>query len=321
VLGVAVLVLFVPDLRWKAEPGAAQASPRAVGGLLRDRRVVALAVAAGLLGLVTVSDGFVYLSLQRKLAAPADVFPLFLLGSSAVYLVLAIPLGRLADRIGRRTVFIAGHVGLVLLYLLLLSEFVPGWHRRQDAVRSPAGRGRGGGPVSDGGTPVKISRARVVAFAAIAVLVIAGGGTYVLRAARQSDAAVAAAAASESAAPRLDAAAVLKLPHLVVRNTALGPSNGEIAVVPLSNPGGPRAIVDVRCERVYSVARGGFCLTAHRGVVTTYQGQLLGPDLQPERNVKVVGGPSRPRLSPDATRAASTVFVSGHSYRTPASPR
>jgi len=55
------------------------------------------------------------------------VFPLFLLGSSAVYLVLAIPLGRLADRIGRRTVFIAGNVGLVLLYLLLLLAFVPAW--------------------------------------------------------------------------------------------------------------------------------------------------------------------------------------------------
>jgi MFS family permease len=84
-------------------------------------------VAAGLLGLVTVSDGFVYLSLQRELDAPADVFPLFLLGSSAVYLVLAIPLGRLADRIGRRTVFIAGHVGLALLYLLLLFPVLPAW--------------------------------------------------------------------------------------------------------------------------------------------------------------------------------------------------
>src|SRR6185312_7018241 len=161
-------------------------------------------------------------------------------------------------------------------------------------VRPPVGPGRGGGPVSKpedrrgeggaGGAPVRIGRGRVVAFAVIAVLVIAGGGTYVLRAARQSDAAVAAAAAS--ATPRLDAAAVLTVPHLVVRNTALGPSNGEIALVPLSNPGGPRALVDVRCERVYSVAAGGFCLTAHRGVVTTYQGRLLGPDLHPVRDVK-----------------------------------
>jgi hypothetical protein len=32
------------------------------------------------------------------------------------------------------------------------------------------------------------------------------------------------------------------------------------------------------------------------------------------RDVKIVGSPSRARLSADATRAASTVFVTGHSY-------
>jgi hypothetical protein len=164
------------------------------------------------------------------------------------------------------------------------------------------------------GAPVKLGRGRVIAFAIVAVLVIAGGGTYVLREARRSNAEASAAAASESAAPKLDAAAVLRVPHLVVRNTALGPSNGEIALVPLSDPSGPRAMVDLRCERVYAVAAGGFCLSAHRGVVTTYSGTLLGPDLQPGRQVKIVGGPSRARLSADAQRAASTVFVSGHSY-------
>jgi MFS family permease len=127
VVGVAVLVVFVPDVRWQAQPGAPKVSGRAIAGLLKDRRLVALTVAAGLLGLVTVSDGFVYLSLQRRLEVPAEVFPLFLLGTSAVYLVLAIPLGRLADRIGRGKVFLAGHAGLVLLYLLLLAGAVPGW--------------------------------------------------------------------------------------------------------------------------------------------------------------------------------------------------
>lgn len=127
VLGVAVLVVFVPDVRWQALPGAPKVSGRAIAGLLKDRRLVALTVAAALLGLVTVSDGFVYLSLQRRLEVPAEVFPLFLLGTSAVYLVLAIPLGRLADRIGRGKVFLAGHSGLVLLYLLLLAGAVPDW--------------------------------------------------------------------------------------------------------------------------------------------------------------------------------------------------
>ena len=127
ILGVAVLVVFVPDVRWQAQPGAPKVSSRAVAGLLKDRRLVALTVAAGLLGLVTISDGFVYLSLQHRMQVPAEVFPLFLLGSSAVYLVLAIPLGRLADRIGRAKVFLGGHVGLVVLYLLLLTGVVPIW--------------------------------------------------------------------------------------------------------------------------------------------------------------------------------------------------
>lgn len=124
-LGLAVLALFVPNVRWAAEPGQ-RATLRAVGRLLRDRRVLSLVVAAGLLALVTVSDGFVYLSLQRRLSVPAEVFPLFLLASSAVYLVLAVPVGRLADRVGRRTVFVAGHVGLLAVYGLLLAP-VPGW--------------------------------------------------------------------------------------------------------------------------------------------------------------------------------------------------
>lgn len=157
-------------------------------------------------------------------------------------------------------------------------------------------------------------RARIVAFTVVAVLVIAGGGVYLLRAARDSSARQKAAAVAEQSAPRLDAATVLKEPHLVVRNTALGPSYGKIAIVPVDEPGGPRAIVDVDCDRVASVAAGAYCLQAHRGVVTTYDGQLLGPDLAPTRDVKILGGPSRARLSADGSRAASTVFVAGHSY-------
>lgn len=125
-IGVALLVLVVPDIRWAPVEGAARASLRGVGRLLHDRRMLSLTVAAGLLGLVTVSDGFVYLSLQQRLQVPAEVFPLFLLASSAVYLVLAIPMGRLADRVGRRTVFVGGHLGLLALYLLLLAP-TPDW--------------------------------------------------------------------------------------------------------------------------------------------------------------------------------------------------
>jgi len=107
----------------KAGKGAGEqrASLRGIGGLLADRRLLLVTVVAGVLALVTVSDSFVYLTLQKKLAAAAEVFPLFAFGSALAYLVLAVPFGRLADRIGRRTVFIGGHISLLGCYLVLLA--------------------------------------------------------------------------------------------------------------------------------------------------------------------------------------------------------
>lgn len=120
VIGLAVLALFVPNLRWSADGSGQRASLRGIGRLLADRRLRMVTVVAGVLALVTVSDGFVYLTLQRKLASSTEVFPLFALGTATTYLALAVPFGRLADRVGRRTVFVGGHIGLLGSYLMLL---------------------------------------------------------------------------------------------------------------------------------------------------------------------------------------------------------
>lgn len=117
-VGLLVLLLFVRD-----RPGApgqeSAASWRAGVRLLGDAPFRRLCVCAALLGVATVSDAFVYLVLQRELAIPAHWFPLLPLGTAGVYLLLAIPVGRLADRIGRRRVFLAGHVVLGGVYVLL----------------------------------------------------------------------------------------------------------------------------------------------------------------------------------------------------------
>ncbi|WP_405764824.1 MFS transporter [Streptomyces sp. NBC_01538] len=127
VLGVLVLVLFVPGKRGGARPddaGAADGKPpvrvREALALLKLPRLRALAGCAALLGLTTVSDAFVYLLLQRRADIGDAWFPLLPLGTAAVFLLLAVPLGALADRIGRRTVFLAGHVSLLTGYALLL---------------------------------------------------------------------------------------------------------------------------------------------------------------------------------------------------------
>ncbi|PKW12103.1 Sugar phosphate permease [Streptomyces sp. 1222.5] len=123
VLGVLVLVLFVPGRR-RGAPGAEERRPpvrvREALALLRLPRLRALAGCAALLGLTTVSDAFVYLLLQRRAGIGDEWFTLLPLGTAAVFLLLAVPLGALADRIGRRTVFLAGHAGLLTAYALLL---------------------------------------------------------------------------------------------------------------------------------------------------------------------------------------------------------
>ncbi|NEA99266.1 MFS transporter [Streptomyces sp. SID13726] len=88
--------------------------------LLRLPRLRALAGCAALLGLTTVSDAFVYLLLQRRAGIAEQWFTLLPLGTAVVFLLLAVPVGALADRIGRHTVFLAGHVALLIGYGLLL---------------------------------------------------------------------------------------------------------------------------------------------------------------------------------------------------------
>jgi MFS family permease len=122
-LGVLVLVLFVPGPGKQREAGGSGKPPVRVGealALLRLPRLRALAGCAALLGLTTVSDAFVYLLLQRRAGIGEEWFPLLPLGTAAVFLLLAVPIGALADRIGRRGVFLAGHLGLLIAYALLL---------------------------------------------------------------------------------------------------------------------------------------------------------------------------------------------------------
>jgi MFS family permease len=118
VLGLAVLLFFVPDLRparAAAEPD--QPMPRPSLRILANRRFGALVAAAGLLGVLTVGDGFIYLTLYENDGLPAHYFPLLYVGTNFAYLALAVPLGRLSDRVGRRHVFVAGHVALLAAYL------------------------------------------------------------------------------------------------------------------------------------------------------------------------------------------------------------
>jgi MFS family permease len=114
VLGCAVLWAFVRERPALAE-GTAVRRP-ALRGLVADRRLRRVAVVSFVLGLLTVSDSFLYLLLRDRGAVEARFFPLLFVGTAAVYLLLAVPLGRLADRLGRVPVLLGGHVALLLTY-------------------------------------------------------------------------------------------------------------------------------------------------------------------------------------------------------------
>ncbi len=120
-IGVLVLAVLVPNLRTRAaraDRAERRRDHRAAWAALRRgpfRRVLA---AAGILGLVTIGDGFVYLALQDRNDFAAQWFPLLYVGTNAAFLALAIPLGRLADRVGRARVFVLGHLGLLAAYVV-----------------------------------------------------------------------------------------------------------------------------------------------------------------------------------------------------------
>jgi MFS family permease len=124
IVGVGAIVLFVPArVHGERHVEGKPVSLRAAFELLRDRRFAGLVFAAFALGLATISDSFVYLVLQRKTNVGATAFPLLFVGTSLFTSIFAIPCGRLADRIGRASVLLAGYFVLAMVYVTLL---VPG---------------------------------------------------------------------------------------------------------------------------------------------------------------------------------------------------
>jgi len=126
VIGLVVLVVAVPRGRrasaTSADPAAlrdqpVEPFPRMRWSDLTQPGLRRLLLGAGLLGLLTVGDGFLYLVVAGTGAVGAAYFPLLMVGTSLAYLALAVPMGRLADRVGRTPVFVGG-------YVLLLGSYV-----------------------------------------------------------------------------------------------------------------------------------------------------------------------------------------------------
>ena len=124
-LGLGMLVLFVQNRR-DALGEHRSATWRGAWELLSEPRFRKLVIVGTTFGLFTIADAFIYLTFRDRSTFETAYFPLLYVGTAISYLVLAIPLGNLADRVGRSRVFLAGYVLLLGVYLVLLSPSLNG---------------------------------------------------------------------------------------------------------------------------------------------------------------------------------------------------
>ncbi len=156
-------------------------------------------------------------------------------------------------------------------------------------------------------------RARVLAFVLLALASVAVPAFYVLRARSAAET----PAAPVAAPPTLPAdvpSAPLPRPPVAFRYTGPGDVYGRLVTADLGAAASSETVTPLRCDRLDVAAGHGVCLTARRGVFTTYEAILFDADFQPRHTLPLSGVPSRARVSPDGRLAAMTVFESGHSY-------
>lgn len=120
VLGLAVLALTVQGKPKRASRDPNAPSLRSAAGLIRDPRFALLLVAAAGLSIASVSDALIYVGLQRKIDFEPAFFPLLYVITAVIFMAFAIPVGQLADRVGRVPVLVSGYALLFIVYGTLL---------------------------------------------------------------------------------------------------------------------------------------------------------------------------------------------------------
>ena len=100
-IGVAVFVLFGGTLAaWTRTRRGKHVFPVGPGSCCASLDSGASLAAGAVLSLVTIGDALVYLTFEQRTSMSLRYFPLLFAGTASVYVLLALPLGRLADRVG-----------------------------------------------------------------------------------------------------------------------------------------------------------------------------------------------------------------------------
>jgi hypothetical protein len=115
--------------------------------------------------------------------------------------------------------------------------------------------------------------------------------------------------------PHAHTAAARPLQRLVYRYNGVDSHYGKLAYVDPAQSPQPQFVDSMSCEVAYVAGGRGICLSANRGVLTTYAARIFdAKTFRVLARFPLDGIPSRCRVSRDGKLAALTVFLSGHGY-------
>lgn len=124
-----------------------------------------------------------------------------------------------------------------------------------------------------------------------------------------------ASVSSRGAAPGTRLERLPDRPFVMFASMAADDTFYRLALAPLADPSGPRFFAELKCERLDFANNRGVCLTTEfEGLTARYVARVFDETLRVVGLVPLTGVPTRTRFSPDGSRAALTVFESGHSY-------
>jgi MFS family permease len=122
IFGLLILGLFVRVgkhrrvAQAKTPAARQQVTLSATVRAIKAPRFMLLAGASTVLSLFTLTDNMIYIGLQRQLNFEISYMPLLFVATATVFMFLAIPMGRLADRYGPVLVFFIGYLMLAVVY-------------------------------------------------------------------------------------------------------------------------------------------------------------------------------------------------------------
>ncbi|WP_066335076.1 hypothetical protein [Azohydromonas lata] len=165
----------------------------------------------------------------------------------------------------------------------------------------------------------------VLAFSALCAAAVVAVGGYLYHAKQRlpptdsADAAAHPPAAAPASTPTRPAPTVASASsatgRLFFRHTGMDEHYGQLAWREAARGGEAHFVAHLRCEVAHVSGGRGMCLTAERGVVTTYSAKLFdATTFAVTAELPLQGIPSRTRVSRDGRLAAYTVFAAGHGY-------